>query len=91
METGSVDEFDAEWKVLGVFIYLIIGLSLIMMGFNLMQETVVSWSESLAARFGIIDDYDDVEDEKVQGLNFIVSSMAGKQQSILLNPMNRAT
>lgn len=86
-----MDEFDAEWKVLGVFFYLIIGLSLIMMGFNLMQETVVSWSESLAARFGIIDDYDDVEDEKVQGLNFIVCSMAGKQQSILLNSMSKAT
>jgi hypothetical protein len=71
MDTGSGDEFDAEWKIIGVFIYLILGLSLVMMGFNLMQETVVSWSESLADRFGIIED----EEESVRGLKFIVSNM----------------
>ena len=43
--------------VLGVLsIYLLLGLSIVAMGFNLMQEEVTAKFRRLAIRLGIIDD-----------------------------------
>ncbi len=61
----------SDWHVLGIFFYLLIGLSLIAMGFNLLQETIVSWVSEFAAQLGILDS----DDDSVKHLEFIVSSM----------------
>ncbi len=62
----------SDWNVVGVFCYLLIGLSLIVMGFNLLQETIVSWVSEFAAQLGILDADDE---SSVKNLQFIVSSM----------------
>jgi len=41
------------------------------MGFNLLQETIVSWVSEFAAQLGILD----ADEESVKNLQFIVSSM----------------
>ena len=68
-----INDSESDWKVVGVFCYLLIGLSLIVMGFNLLQETIVSWVSEFAAVLGILDSSDD--DASVQQLQFIVSSI----------------
>lgn len=70
---NSITKLDSEsdWKVVGVFCYLLIGLSLIVMGFNLLQETIVSWVSEFAEQLGILD----ADDDSVDQLAYVVSSM----------------
>jgi hypothetical protein len=49
-------EGQAEYKLIGVSLYLLLGLSFITMGFNLMQEEITAKFRKLAVRLGIIDD-----------------------------------
>ena len=55
---NSINDSDtqAELKLVGCSFYLLIGLSLIAMCFNLMQEEVTAKFRRLAVRLGIIDD-----------------------------------
>jgi potassium channel subfamily K member 18 len=55
---NSINDTDqqAEFKLVGVSFYLLMGLSLIAMCFNLMQEEVSAKFRRLAIRLGIIDD-----------------------------------
>jgi hypothetical protein len=55
---NSINDTDtqSEFKLVGCSMYLLIGLSLIAMCFNLMQEEVTAKFRRLAVRLGIIDD-----------------------------------
>lgn len=55
---NSIDDTDneAEYKLIGVAVYLVMGLSLVAMCFNLMQEEVTAKFRKLAVRLGIIHD-----------------------------------
>ncbi|RNA07569.1 potassium channel subfamily K member 18-like, partial [Brachionus plicatilis] len=55
---NSINDSDtqAELKLVGCSLYLLIGLSLLVMCFNLMQEEVTAKFKKLAVRLGIIDD-----------------------------------
>ena len=55
---NSINDSDtqAELKLVGCSLYLLMGLSLIAMCFNLMQEEVTAKFRRLAVRLGIIDD-----------------------------------
>jgi hypothetical protein len=55
---NSINDSDtqAELKLVGCSLYLLMGLSLIAMCFNLMQEEVTAKFRKLAVRLGIIDD-----------------------------------
>lgn len=55
---NSINDSDtqAELKLVGCSLYLLMGLSLIAMCFNLMQEEVSAKFRRLAVRLGIIDD-----------------------------------
>lgn len=55
---NSINEIDheAEYKLVGCSLYLLMGLNLIGMCFNLMQEEVTAKFRRLAIRLGIIDD-----------------------------------
>ena len=55
---NSINDSDAqaEFKLAGVALYVLIGLSLIAMCFNLMQEEVIAKFRKIAVRLGIIDD-----------------------------------
>jgi hypothetical protein len=55
---NSINDTDtqAELKLVGCSFYLLMGLSLIAMCFNLMQEEVTAKFRKLAVRLGIIDD-----------------------------------
>ena len=67
----------SEYKIIGVFVYLLIGLSLEVMAFNLMQETIVAKFRELATRVGIIDDEEENENDtaSTENLHFIVSNL----------------
>ena len=45
----------SQFKIIGCSLYLIIGLSLLVMGFNLMQETILAKIHKLGACLGIMD------------------------------------
>ena len=55
---NSINDSDtqAQFKLIGVSMYLLLGLSLISMGFNLMQEEATAKFRKLAVRLGIIED-----------------------------------
>lgn len=53
---NSINDGQAEYKLIGVSLYLLLGLSFITMGFNLMQEEATAKFRKLAVRLGIIDD-----------------------------------
>ncbi|RNA04574.1 potassium channel subfamily K member 18-like, partial [Brachionus plicatilis] len=55
---NSINDSDtqAELKLVGCSLYLLMGLSLLAMCFNLMQEEVTAKFKKLAVRLGIIDD-----------------------------------
>jgi hypothetical protein len=53
---NSINDTKSEAKLFGCSLYLLMGLSLISMCFNLMQEEVSAKSRKLAVRLGIIDD-----------------------------------
>lgn len=71
---NSINEHDAksELKVIGVFFYLLIGLSLVVMAFNLMQETIVVKTQEFGAFLGIVDME---EDSSSDNSDYIISSM----------------
>lgn len=55
---NSINEIDteAEYKLVGCSLYLLFGLNLVVMCFDLMQEEVAAKFRRLAVRLGIIDD-----------------------------------
>ena len=61
----NVESTDGQYKLLCSVVYVLLGLAVLSMSFNLIQEEVVDFAVQLAKDCGVIDDDDEDED----GLN----------------------
>ena len=60
----SVDSKDGQYKLVCSVVYLLLGLAVLSMSFNLIQEEAVEFFIKQAKNCGIIDDDDDDEDSE---------------------------
>ena len=60
----SVDSKDGQYKLICSVVYLLLGLAVLSMSFNLIQEEAVDFFIKQAKNCGIIDDDDDDEDSE---------------------------
>jgi len=58
----NVDSTDGQYKLLCSVVYVLLGLAVLSMSFNLIQEEVVDFAIQLAKDCGVIDDDDDEDD-----------------------------
>ena len=58
----NVESTDGQYKLLCSVVYVLLGLAVLSMSFNLIQEEVVDFAVQLAKDCGVIDDEDDDDD-----------------------------
>ena len=58
----SVESTDGQYRLLCSVVYVLLGLAVLSMSFNLIQEEVVDFAIQLAKDCGVIDDDDDEDD-----------------------------
>ena len=61
----NVDSRDGQYKLMCSVVYVLVGLAVLSMSLNLIQEEVVDFAIKVAKDCGCIDDEDDEEDEQM--------------------------